>query len=288
MGGTGRVALGGLAQRLVQDGLLDEQAMQDALVRAKEKRVNLVTHLVATNLATARDIAISASNEFGVPLLDLDAVAPDLDAVRAVSDKLLHKHRVLPLMKRGKRLFLAVADPTNLGEHPARCKRAMQVAHCLALDQDVTSDPVVAGGHTKHFAGCGWRSDELPLAETGEREDQALRGRGGKAKVLQAGQHPYAAGIEHEADDESGAVDDGYAFRDIDRAIVDRDPIVAGFESDVGGGRFAPINRLACGGRDGPIDRPLDDAAVIGEPGRKLQPLAALRYRLNSDVAGCT
>src|SRR6202451_3846771 len=114
VGSTNRVALGGLAQRLVQDGLLDEQTMQDAIAKAKEKRINLVTHLVATNLATARDIAISASNEFGVPLLDLDAVAIDAEAVRAVSDKLLQKHRVLPLMKRGKRLFLAVADPTNL------------------------------------------------------------------------------------------------------------------------------------------------------------------------------
>jgi type IV pilus assembly protein PilB len=113
-GGTSRVALGGLAQRLVQDGLLDENAMQDAIGKAKEKRLSLVTHLVASNLATARDIAISASNEFGVPLLDLDAVAPDMDAVRAVSEKLMQKHRVLPLMKRGKRLFLAVADPTNL------------------------------------------------------------------------------------------------------------------------------------------------------------------------------
>src|SRR6202522_4709402 len=114
VGGNSRAALGGLAQRLVQDGLLDEQTMQDAIAKAKEKRANLVTHLVTTNLATARDIAISASNEFGVPLLDLDAVAIDMDAVRAVSDKLLQKHRVLPLMKRGKRLFLAVADPTNL------------------------------------------------------------------------------------------------------------------------------------------------------------------------------
>src|SRR6202165_3096342 len=103
---TGRVALGGLAQRLVQDGLLDAGAMQDALTKSREKRLSLVTHLVAANLATARDIAISASNEFGVPLLDLDSVALDLEAVRAVSDKLLQKHRVLPLMKRGKRLFL--------------------------------------------------------------------------------------------------------------------------------------------------------------------------------------
>src|SRR6195256_4574721 len=114
VGGTSRVALGGLAQRLVQDGLLEEQTMQDAIAKAKEKRLNLVTHLVAANLATARDIAISASNEFGVPWLDLDAVAIDMDAVRAVSDKLLQKHRALPLMRRGKRLFLAVADPTNL------------------------------------------------------------------------------------------------------------------------------------------------------------------------------
>ena len=114
LSGTNRTTLGGLAHRLVQDGLLDEAAMLDAVTKAKEKRANLVTHLVASNLATARDIAISASNEFGVPLLDLDAVAIDMDAVRAVSDKLLQKHRVLPLMKRGKRLFLAVADPTNL------------------------------------------------------------------------------------------------------------------------------------------------------------------------------
>jgi type IV pilus assembly protein PilB len=113
-GGTSRVALGGLAQRLVQDGLLNEVAMQDAVAKSQEKRISLVTHLVASNLATARDIAISASNEFGVPLLDLDVVVPDVDAARAVSQKLVQKHRVLPIMKRGKRLFLAVADPTDL------------------------------------------------------------------------------------------------------------------------------------------------------------------------------
>jgi type IV pilus assembly protein PilB len=113
-GHSSRVALGGLAQRLVQDGLLNEVAMQDAIAKSQEKRISLVTHLVASNLATARDIAISASNEFGVPLLDLDVIVPDVDAARAVSQKLLQKHRVLPIMKRGKRLFLAVADPTDL------------------------------------------------------------------------------------------------------------------------------------------------------------------------------
>jgi type IV pilus assembly protein PilB len=109
-----RMALQGLPLRLIQDGLLDERAMIDAITAAKENSTNLVSHLVSSGLADAREIAIAASQEFGVPLLDLDAVQLDLDTVRIVSDKLLAKHRVLPLVKRGKRLFVAVSDPTNL------------------------------------------------------------------------------------------------------------------------------------------------------------------------------
>ena len=88
--------------------------MLEAVNIARERKMSVVTQLVSTGAASARDIAVAASNEFGVPLCDLDAVNPDLETVRLVSDKLLAKHRVLPIFRRGKRLFLAVADPTNL------------------------------------------------------------------------------------------------------------------------------------------------------------------------------
>ncbi len=68
----------------------------------------------SSGAANARDIAIAASNEFGVPLFDLESVSTDPEVIRLVTDKLLAKHRVLPIFRRGKRLFLAVADPTNL------------------------------------------------------------------------------------------------------------------------------------------------------------------------------
>ncbi len=109
-----RSGLGGLPQRLVQDGVVDESGMHAALRAATEKRTSFVTQLIASGAATARDIALAAASEYGVPLLDLNALAIDLDTVKVVSDKLLGKHRVLPLFKRGKRLFLGVADPTNL------------------------------------------------------------------------------------------------------------------------------------------------------------------------------
>jgi type IV pilus assembly protein PilB len=111
---TSRVVLQGLPLRLIQDGLVDEKVMQDAIVAAQESNTNLVAYLVSSGLAAGRDIAIAASQEFGVPLLDLEAVQPDLDAVKLVSDKLLQKHRVMPLVRRGKRLFVAVSDPTNM------------------------------------------------------------------------------------------------------------------------------------------------------------------------------
>src|SRR5215471_14072778 len=112
--GASRTGFGGLPQRLVQDGVVDEAVMLEAVNAARERKLNVVTQLVASGAANARDIAVAASNEFGVPLFDVEAVNLDLEVVRLVSEKLLAKHRVLPLFRRGKRLFLAVADPTNL------------------------------------------------------------------------------------------------------------------------------------------------------------------------------
>jgi type IV pilus assembly protein PilB len=109
-----RSNLGGLPQRLVQDGVVDESGMHAALQAAIEKKTSFVTQLVLSGTVKARDVAIAASSEYGVPLFDLNALTIDLEAVRSVSDKMLAKHRVLPLFRRGKRLFLGVSDPTNL------------------------------------------------------------------------------------------------------------------------------------------------------------------------------
>ncbi len=111
---TNRTGLQGLPQRLVADGLVADSAMMDAVAAARERRSSIVSYLVEYNLADSREIAISASHEFGAPLLDLDAIQCDLDTIRLVSEKILRKHHVVPLVKRGKRLFVAVSDPTNL------------------------------------------------------------------------------------------------------------------------------------------------------------------------------
>ena len=106
--------LAGLPRRLVQDGIISEEVLLEAAEAAQKEGQTLIAYLVAEEKAEARAIAVAASHEFGVPLLNLDAVELDLDVVRAVDAKLISKHRVLPLVKRGQRLFLGISDPTNL------------------------------------------------------------------------------------------------------------------------------------------------------------------------------
>lgn len=106
--------ISGLPRRLVKDGIVSEEAMLDALEDTQNSGISVVTYLVQKELASAREVANAASHEFGVPLFDLDAFEIDIDVIKAINQKLIIKHRVLPMIQRGQRLFVGVADPTNL------------------------------------------------------------------------------------------------------------------------------------------------------------------------------
>jgi len=107
------VNLSGLARCLIQNKLLSEQEAEKAFQQALKMRTPFVSHLVEQKILNSREIAETASIEFGIPFFDLEALDMEVAPVELVEEKLLRKHHALPLVKRGNRLFLAVADPTN-------------------------------------------------------------------------------------------------------------------------------------------------------------------------------
>jgi type IV pilus assembly protein PilB len=106
--------LSGLGRRLVADGLLKEEQAREAQQKALKTSTAFVSVLVETKLIPAVRIAEAASIEFGVPLIDLNSVDIDLAVIREVGEKVITKSRAVPLFKRGKKLFVAMSDPTNL------------------------------------------------------------------------------------------------------------------------------------------------------------------------------
>ena len=69
--------------------------------------------LVANNLLDSKLVATKASQEYGLPFFDLDAIDLRSLPINLINEKLIRKHHVLPLFKRGETLFIALSDPTN-------------------------------------------------------------------------------------------------------------------------------------------------------------------------------
>ncbi len=109
-----RVHLGGLARKLILEDILDEEKAQEAHQKALAEGMPFVTYLVENGLADDKAIARAASEEFGVPLLDLSAVEIDKEITSLVAHDLIEKHHVVPIFKRGNRVFIAGSDPTNI------------------------------------------------------------------------------------------------------------------------------------------------------------------------------
>ncbi|MBK9028221.1 MAG: type IV-A pilus assembly ATPase PilB [Propionivibrio sp.] len=107
-------SLSGLARALVQAGRIKEAEAESLLSQAAATKTSFIEQLVSAKKASAANIARFASDTFGYPLLDLNAFDDAHIQKSAIDRKLIAAHRVVPLHKRGNRLSVAIADPTNL------------------------------------------------------------------------------------------------------------------------------------------------------------------------------
>lgn len=169
--------IGGLARRLVSDGLLTEEDAIAATRDANKEKKGLVPYLIENDLAPADTIALAASDEFGTPLFNLDAFDFDAFPKDVVSPSMMTTHHALPLVKRGNRLFIAVSDPTNLVAideikfHTGLSIEAILVseAQLKPAIERVTDDS--AGGFDD-FDEDGL--DDLDIVDTSEKKDDVI------------------------------------------------------------------------------------------------------------------
>ena len=110
---TPSIRLPALGRKLVEQGLMAEEQAIEAMAKASEKGRTFTSHLVREKLIDAVGFAHVASEDFGLPLINLSAMNLKYSPSDAVQEELQRKHLILPLAKRGKRLYVAAADPGN-------------------------------------------------------------------------------------------------------------------------------------------------------------------------------
>jgi len=124
--------LSGLARALVQAGQLKEVEAEQLLSQAGSAKISLIEQIILSQKASAANIARFIADTFGYPLLDLAAFDEAHIPENAIDRKLIATHKVIPLNKRGNRLSVAIADPTNL--------RALDE---IRFQTGLTVDPIV-------------------------------------------------------------------------------------------------------------------------------------------------
>ncbi|PZO08864.1 MAG: type IV-A pilus assembly ATPase PilB [Lysobacteraceae bacterium] len=107
------VGITGIARRLVLDGALGEADARKALDESSKQKRPVHLYLLEKKLVTAAHVANANAVEFGMPLFDSTTLDLNQAATKLISEELINKHQALPLFKRGNRLFVAIADPTN-------------------------------------------------------------------------------------------------------------------------------------------------------------------------------
>lgn len=118
--------LPGLAHTLVMTGKLGQQAAEDLYKKAQQSNKNFIAELTGSGAVSAFDLAHTISAAFAAPLIDAAAIDPNRLPQDLIDRKLIVKYRILPLSKRGNRLIIATADPTD-NEAAEKVKFATQM-----------------------------------------------------------------------------------------------------------------------------------------------------------------
>jgi len=192
-----QAALSGLARALVQHGrILEAEAIQCSPPTGSPN--DFVVELINRGLMSAIDVARFAAETFGTPALDLSAFDRAHLAVDAIDRKLMLKHQVVALGRRGNRLSLALADPSNL-----RILDEIRFQTGLAVDPVVVEAPKLIALVEQLGESTSTTLKDL----TGDEFDMDLLGQDDSA--------------EAQAEESASEVDDAPVVRFIQKLLID-------------------------------------------------------------------
>ncbi|RXZ43564.1 type IV-A pilus assembly ATPase PilB [Crenobacter cavernae] len=131
--------ISGLGRALVQNNLLLLQDAEAIQQQAASAHIGFVEQLVLSRKMASRDVALFAARTFGVPLFDITAVNPSVLPKNVVDEELLASRRLVPLYKRGNKLFVGTSDPTQTSAfHAITFKTGLAVEVVVVEDEQLT------------------------------------------------------------------------------------------------------------------------------------------------------
>ncbi len=165
--------LTGIARRLVVEGVLAEAEARKAAEDAARQKIPIGAWMVENGLASGRQVATASSAEFGMPLLDVQAMDFSQLPMNLVREDLITKHKALPLFKRGNRLFVGIADPTNVRALEEIKFQANHIVEPILVEVDLLDRAIeqAQSASSNVIADLGEDSEGLDSLDVGSVDD---------------------------------------------------------------------------------------------------------------------
>jgi len=199
MAANPQVALSGLARALIQQNRISEADAVACTTESKDKVNGFVLEAAKRGILSEQEVARFAADTFGYPLLDIGVLDSQAILKGAIDQKLVTKHHVLPVGKRGNRITVALADPTNL-----RALDEIRFQSGLSVDAVVVEASKLEAAVGKQTESTADTLESL----TGDDFDMDLLDQEGPSE-------------SESSDDAQGEVDDAPVVRFIQKVLVD-------------------------------------------------------------------
>lgn len=128
-----------LGEVLVESGVITEHQLMSALEHKRGTRRRLGSTLVEMGLATETQICRAVADQQGIPVIDLNTITPDSEALQRVPAEIAARHAVVPLKVRAGRLLLVMADPLDITGLDA----AWRASQCVSIDRVIAPESQV-------------------------------------------------------------------------------------------------------------------------------------------------
>ncbi|EKO3628651.1 type II/IV secretion system protein [Vibrio metschnikovii] len=103
-----------LGDLLVEEGIITEQQVQQALAAQKQTGSKLGATLIELGFVTEQQMLSFLSQQLFIPLIDLNRAHVDIDAVQILPEVHARRLRALVMSKQGNLLRVVMSDPADL------------------------------------------------------------------------------------------------------------------------------------------------------------------------------
>ena len=123
---------------LVRTGLITPDQLEQAAQAQQAGGGFLGTHLVKLGFISQEDLLQTISQQYGVPILELENAEIDQNILQLIPANLAIKHNLVPIVQKDRTLTVAMVDPTNMvALNDIKFITGLDIQVCVAAEREV-------------------------------------------------------------------------------------------------------------------------------------------------------